>query len=415
MENEGIEIWFIDQYIGHPKYGNVYRNFYLAKELQKRNVKVRIFSGSYSHLMYNYPEITSEITTETLDGVEFNWVKINDYGDGRTKRRVLSFFQFTLKLFSLRKFNPPDVIITSSAPMVPMWLVFVLKKFYWKDKPKVLFEIRDIWPLTLITLGQKNRYHPFIAFLTFSERFAYKYSDYIISTLNKSEEHIRNVTKTDPKFKWIDNGINIPDKNISVPENILELIPDNKFIVGYTGSLGLANAMSYLIESAHQLKENVQIHFVVVGDGSDKKKLIDQAYGLNNITFISKIEKNFIPGILKLFDVLYFSYANVPELYKYGVSANKTYEYMISGKPVILSTPKLKYNIVEEAKCGIVIPPEDAVAIRNSIETMYMLAPEERKRMGENGKKYILEHNTFEVLGDKLYEVIEEVVPLPSS
>lgn len=405
------EVWFIDQYIGHPKYGNVYRNFYLAQELQKYDIKVRIFSGSYSHLRYNNPEVTDRCTKEILDGVEFNWIKIKNYGDGRSIGRVLSFFEFTFKLLFLRKERQPHIILTPSAPMVPFWLAYFFNMFYWKNRTKIIFEIRDLWPLTLITLGKKKKYHPFILFLSLTEKFAYKKADYIVSTLKMSYQHIAKVSQTTPKFKWIDNGINIPNEQTSVPEEVLSLIPRNKFIVGYTGALGLANAMSYFIEAAELMRDNTKVHFVLVGGGSDKEELVGQAEGLENVTFIDKVEKNYIPGILKQFDVLYFSYANVPELYKYGVSANKTYEYMISGKPIILSTPKLKYNIVEDANCGIILPPENSEAIKVAIEDMMKLSPSERERMGENGKKFILENNTFDVLGEKLHDVIEELVP----
>ncbi|PRX38728.1 glycosyltransferase family 4 protein [Salegentibacter salegens] len=410
MDKKNKEIWFIDQYIGHPKYGNVYRNFYLAEELQKRNIKVRIFSGSYSHLRYNNPIVSGICTTEILDGVEFNWIKIKNYGDGRSIGRVLSFFEFTSKLFFLRKEIGPEVILTPSAPMVPFWLVYFFNKIYWNNKSKIIFEIRDIWPLTLITLGKKKKYHPFIIFLSFTEKVAYKKVDYIVSTLKLSYKHIATITKKRPRFKWIDNGINIPDKTVQVPKEILSLIPTDKFIIGYTGSLGLANAMSYLIEAANLIKHNTKVHFVLVGDGSDKKALMRKAKGLNNITFINKVEKNFIPGILSHFDALYFSYANVPELYKYGVSANKTYEYMISGKPIILSTPKLEYNIIEIAQCGIVIPPENSKSIYRAIHALFLLSPEERADMGKRGKEYIKRNNTFDILGDKLYKVINEVL-----
>lgn len=406
--NKIREVWYVDQYVGHPKYGNVYRNFFLAKELQKKGLKLRVFSGSYSHLMYNSPNTDSCMQKEVLDGVEFYWVKTKKYKGGQSLGRIFAIFEYTLRLWSLRKFSPPDVVITPSLSMIPIWMIFMLNKFVWKNNAKIIFEVRDIWPLTLTTLGKKSPNHPFVKLLAFTERIAYEKSDHIISTLKMCDEHIRSVTKKNFKFSWVDNGINVNQDYITAPEEVKSLIPKDKFLIGYTGSLGLANAMHYLVEAARTLQEQIEFHFLIIGDGTERERLEEQAKGLNNITFIGKIKKDFVQDILSMCDVLYLSYANVPELYKYGVSANKTYEYMLSCKPVIVSSPPMRYNIISEAKCGEVIPAEDSEAIVLAVKKLYEFSTARREEMGVRGKDYIMKNNTFPRLAEKLYDVITD-------
>lgn len=403
------EIWYVDQYVGHPKYGNVYRNFYLAKELQKKGLKVKIFTGSYSHLMYNFPSTIKSIEKEVLEGIEFYWVKVKKYKGGQSLGRIRAIFEFMLRLWGLRKFSPPDVIITPSLSMIPIWMVFFLRKFVWKKDIKIIFEVRDIWPLTLTTLGKKSVNHPFVRLLAYTERKAYEKSDYIISTLRMCDEHIQNIVNTEFKFKWIDNGINNEITPAIVPAEIRLKVPEDKFIIAYTGSLGIANAMRYFVEAAAILESNSELHFLIIGDGTERMKLEEQAMGLENITFIGKIRKDYIQGILSLCDILYFSFQNAPDLYKFGVSANKTYEYMLSAKPIILSCVDMDYNIIKDANCGLVIRPENPELIVEAINELYTMTEDERTTLGENGRKYILENNTFDILADKLIDVFHDL------
>lgn len=404
----------MDQYVGAPKYGNVYRNFFLAKELQKKGYKVKIFSGSYSHLMYDTPTTNGVITKEVIDGVEFNWIKLKQYKNGKSLGRVLSIFEYTLKLFRLGKLPAPDIIITPSVPLIPFWTIEYLRKCSWRSRDvKVILEVRDLWPLSLIELGGFSKYGPFISLLSITEKMAYKKADFIISTLRYSYEHISRVISSDFKFRWIDNGINLPsalqNHNKLMKEVDFIHIPKGKFIIGYTGALGVANSMDCFIKCVELFKSDTRFHFIIIGDGYEKRKLYEMSKGFGNINFYPKINKELIPVVLKKFDVLYFSYANIPNLYKFGVSANKTYEYMISGKPIVLSSIEIKKNIVSEANCGIVVPPESAHSIQNAIKTLFGMSSSERNKMGENGVNYILKNNTFTVLSDKLANVFLEL------
>lgn len=406
------EVWYVDQYVGHPKYGNVYRNFFIAKELIKKGYKVRIFSASFSHLMYQIPKIKGLITTEIIDGVEFNWIKVSKYGEGISIKRFISIFQFTFRIWSLRKSPPPHIIVTPSVPFLPYWPIFYLIKIKWKfKKPKLILEIRDLWPLTFTTVGKISKFNPFIILLAITEKHALKNVDYIISTLKMCNRYIDKIISSPYRYKWIDNGINIVESSevVELDVSIEQLIPNKKFIVGYAGTLARATSIEYLIDAARLMSENEDIHFVIVGDGYEKNNLMKRALDLSNITFIPRINKSLIPSVLQKFNVLYYSHLNNTELYQYGVSANKTYEYMLSGKPIILSAPFMEYNIISNARCGIVVPPESAKEIAGAIKLLSSKSREELNEMGSRGRNYVLTYNTFDVLAGRLVAVFNEL------
>ena len=86
---------------------------------------------------------------------------------------------------------------------------------------------------------------------------------------------------------------------------------------------------------------------------------------------------------------------------------NKIFDYMASKKP-ILFVSKIKDNIIKRAEAGTVIEHEDANAVAKSIKEYSYMSSDERKRVGENGYDYLLEHYTVSVLTDKLESLLIE-------
>ena len=91
----GKNIWIINQYAGSSKHGMTFRSFFLAKEFNK-NHNVRIFSASFSHVMTKPPKINKAVTHESIEGVNFTWLKVPVYYKSKSIKRVLSMFHFYL-------------------------------------------------------------------------------------------------------------------------------------------------------------------------------------------------------------------------------------------------------------------------------------------------------------------------------
>ena len=107
--------------------------------------------------------------------------------------------------------------------------------------------------------------------------------------------------------------------------------------------------------------------------------------------------------MLELFDTNFIGW-NKDEIYNYGTSANKIFEYMYSAKPIINSYSG-GYDIVKEVGCGISVEAENSVQIADAILKLYKMSDVERRKMGENGRKYVLENFTYEKLAEKYEEL----------
>lgn len=372
-------IWIINQYAGSLHHGMEYRHYYLARSLQEKGYEVIIFSGSYSHLYKNQPKVDHPGQEEMIDGIRYVWLQNRYYEKPGSLSRVLNMRDFvsSMKKLDIRKFPKADFILVSSPSLFP---VVTAKKWANKLKAKLIFEVRDIWPLTLQYLGGFGYWHPLIIYMRYFENYAYRKSDFVISVLPGLLLHTGK--KVDAKkFRCIPNGIFVDEKN-QLQESPVKF-PEGKFIVTYVGTIGKANALDYLIEAAKLLKEHTDIHFMIVGDGAEKSALEKSAQGLN-ITFSGPVGKHAVNAVLEKSSCAFIGWHREP-LYKYGISANKLYDYLYSGIPVIHSVEA--YNdMVKDAGAGISVPPADAKAIADAVVKMKNLSSDQRKQMEKEEK-----------------------------
>lgn len=392
-------IWIINEYAGSPYYGMEFRHYYLSRELIKLGYKVTIISATYSHLFKNYPKPGKEI----IDGIEYLWLKTLNYGNAHSKKRVLKWFIFSFKLFKLPfKLTKPDVIIVSPMATTPVYPAWLLSKYY---KAKFIFEVKDIWPQTLVEIGGYSPKHLFIKFLKKLEIFALKKSDYIISSLFNYQQYL-DENKINRQFYWISNGIDMGElQNIEpLNDDIRNKIPSDKFIIGYTGTIGVANAIDVFLEASKYI-DNDDIIFVIVGDGQEKSKLINN-YKNDKIIFLDSIAKKQIQSLLQLFDVCYIGWRNI-NIYKYGISANKIFDYMYSGKPILHSFNG-ENDLIKIANCGITVPAEDPKAIAQGIIELYNMSSEMRNKLGNNGKNYVINNFSYQKLANDLVNIISK-------
>ncbi len=404
---ESKNIWIINQYLSTPKLGGGgNRSYFIAKELEKVGHEVTLITSSYSHVPKRNYKIDSNFHFEMEEDINLVIVKNIVYKHGRSVMRIISMFIFCIKLFfiPIKKVNQPDFIIVSSISLLPILNAFFFKYRY-KNRPKVILELRDIWPLSLVELGNYSRFNPFIVLLEWIEKIAYKNSDYVTCVQPLAYKHVEKIANRSVKFSHVPNGIHIAsiEKKDDISNEVKLLIPNNKFIIGYTGAIGVANAMEYFIDAANNCVDP-DIYFVVVGEGYQKEELQKKVTG-KNIIFIPPIPKSQIQSVLIFFDVLYLG-SRKEKIYEFGISAIKTYEYMFARKPILRSGIIAKDEIVESG-CGIAVNSEDSFAILSGIKKIKEMSSDEKFEMGAKGFNYVIKHRTFEHLSKTYLNIFE--------
>lgn len=402
-------IWLINQYASTLETGIGGRCYYFAKYLAELGYDVYLFSASYHHLLREAPKVSwsKGFKYEETDGFKYVWLKTPTYKNAHSKARILNEFYFLLKIKQLSKsnFNKPSAILYSTPALIPYPGVEFLAK---KMKAKLVLDVRDLWPLTLIEMGGYSPKHPLIAYMQMIENSAYKYADAITSNWPYAIEYMKNHNASADKFWWIPNGFSIDE--FSKPEPLdrlfINAFPQAKFVVGYTGTLGKANALEALLDSAKLLKDNHNIAFVIIGKGKESEDLINQirTRELDNVYYLGSVAKRAIPNVLSLFDVCYVGFLDIT-LYRYGSSLTKLPEYLASKKPIVYASNS-PFQPIKDANAGISVKAERPDEIAKAILELYFMTDNQRKEISENGFRLAIEEYEYRVLTQKLEKIL---------
>jgi glycosyltransferase involved in cell wall biosynthesis len=278
-----------------------------------------------------------------------------------------------------------------------------------KRTPLVI-EIRDLWPESIATVGAIKKSNIFYKIILKLSNFLYKKAQVIICVTQSFKNDLinRNINKN--KIFVIENGFNfnnslLPKKTIYEIEKKYN-INHNKFNVAFTGTVGLAHGLEIIINTAKLLRN---INFYIIGEGAKKNELIKKAKELkiNNIYFINNLSWQEIVDINQSIDMHLVHLIDSDEFKK--VIPSKIFESMALKKPIILGVKGESEKIIDKARCGFKITPENekefAEVISNIINKKYLI-----NDFGENGFNYLVRNNSRTILADKMIKSISKII-----
>ena len=315
------------------------------------------------------------------------------------KHRMINYVSFMLTaVYGGLMAKKPDLTYYYSPPIFIGITTWVLKIFY---RVPTVVEINDLWPQAPIALGViKNKF--LISMAEFLEKFVYRKTDYLFFY---SHTHRKTIvgkgipeTKTDIHQLWVDTKHFEPKDGYKV-ESIKERYGfKNKFVVMYAGIIGMAQGMNVIIKVAQQvMATNPDILFAIVGDGGEKKALVQEALerGLGNILFIPFQPVSDIPFFLSAADVLFAHLVSAP--HRLGTIPAKVLAYMSMGKPLVVAVEGETADLLERSQAGIAVKPGYPDGIAEAVLNLYQ-NKEMRMEMGARGRKYAEQHFDREVL-----------------
>jgi len=320
----------------------------------------------------------------------------------------LSWFDFEVKLFRFdrSKIEPPNVVVVSSLSLLTIIYGIFLKKLY---GCKLVFEVRDIYPLTLTDELGVSRWNPFVVFLGWLEKIGYKKADLIVGTMPNLKDHVKTVIGNEKDV--FHSPLGIHDRwshDLERSTSVDSFFPKTtKFIVGYAGSMGVSNALNAFVDAVTVLSKTDGIYFVMVGDGDLKPLYVEKLSGLNNVRIGSKISQQDIPYFLSRCDILYLA-THESRVWKYGQSLNKLVDYMMAGKPVVASYSGYQ-SMLNEANAGVFVPTDDVDSIVDAIRFFKDMSEEERNLYGSRGKKWVEENHYYKNIASRYYGKILEL------
>lgn len=415
-----MNIWYLNHYANPPTIGMPGRPYALAKNLQKRGHNVLIIRATYHHGVQPTPVDTYNQRMK-YDGIDYYHIPTRIY-QGNGLGRLMNMLDYSRGVRKLTvkidraELPTPDVLIPSCVhPLAFPPALFLSRKY----NAKLIYEVRDIWPLSLVELLGVPSYHPLVLWFVHIERKAYREADAVVSLVPNAFEHMGPLGLKKNKLHFIPNGIDLQEWNAPpspLPEEhektIKKIKKKGKLIVLYTGAHGPPNALDQILDLA-QITGNKPrpYHFIFIGDGVAKHKLMRRAKdeGISFVSFLPRITKTQVISAISLADVCFVA-SQKKDIYKYGTSPNKLGDYFMSAKPVLnalYSVGRINNDYVAQANAGISVEPYNTREIERALQCFCAMTSVERRNMGENGRRYALENLDWEILGRRYADLCE--------
>lgn len=399
-------IWYVTKYFS-PKTASSPggRGWFLVDEMQRAGYQVVVISSDSNNLV-DLPVLKARVTQQDTDGVKIVWLKTMKYSVAKSLRRILSWFHFEWNLFWLDKSRlpPPDVVIISSLSLLTIINGLLMRLKY---KSRLVFEVRDIWPLTIVEEGGFSNRNLFVRGLAWLERLAYRRSDAIVGTMPNLAAHVRNELGYERPVFCVPMGVSQDHLSdvAELPFDYVErYLSSDKFKVVHAGTIGITNALDVFFNAARVMREHADIEFVIVGDGALKQSYQSQYGDLPNLVFAPKVPRNMVQAALERGDLLYFS-VHDSKVWDYGQSLNKVIDYMLAAKPVVAS-----YNgypsMINESGCGVFVPANNVGALVVAILEMKSRSKIEREQLGARGREWLLQNRNYSKLARDYLQVL---------
>jgi glycosyltransferase involved in cell wall biosynthesis len=401
-----MNILWVNQFAIAPDQAGGTRHFSFAKRLVELGHDVTIVASDMNYLTRGVRRGSQAYSTETRDGVRFHWLGTGAHS-GTHSSRALNLFRFAATVLRRPGFDglpEADVVIGSSpSPLAALAALRVARR----TGAVFVLEVRDLWPQTLVEIGNLSPYHPFVLLLGVIQRRLYGQASRIITLLPASREEIVKRGGRADRITCIPNGVDLHLRGAlagSAPVN-------GRFDVVYAGAHGTANALDAIVDCAAILeREGSGITFHLYGDGPEKERLARSANDRRaaNIRFHDPVPKARIYEVLAAADACVLALKK-SGLYRHGFSLNKLWDYMAAGRPIVFAADAPR-NVVDVAGCGFTVPAEDPRAMADALTALAGLSARDRDEMGQRGRRYVEEHHDVDRLAGTLEGVLNEAL-----
>ena len=405
LKSDMRQLWIVNHYAQSPQGVGAVRHFSLAKYLNEYGWRTCIIASSVQlNTGRQGLDPGEDYRTEEYENVEFRWVRSPEYR-GRGMGRIWNMIHFAgqvQRAGATCGIATPDVVIGSTVHPLAAWAGLRLAL---RHRVPFIFEIRDLWPETLIAMGHTSRHSPQTFMLRQLERRLCRKARAIITLLPRAADYLAG-HGVRQKTTWIPNGVDLSQVESSP-------LPDmgNNFRIAYLGAHGQANDLETLIKAMCRLRKenaNSTIECHLVGAGPVKSALMEKAekLGLNNVKFHQPVPQNELYRQVKEYDAFINCTKALPELYKYGVSMNKLFDYMAMSRPTIVAMDAVN-NPIKEAQAGLTVPPEDPAALAEAILKLSATPLEQRQLMANRARSHVAAQYDYKILAGRLFDVID--------
>ncbi|MBL7842263.1 MAG: glycosyltransferase family 4 protein [Cyclobacteriaceae bacterium] len=388
-----MKVLILHQFFNTPRTGGALRSYYLANALTQKGIDVVVIT---THNETNIKKITFE-------GIEIHYLPVdynNRYG---FFKRVYSFWLFVWHIVKYAgKFREADVVYAISTPLTTGLAALWIKLRY---KIPYYFEVGDLWPEAPVQMGFiKN---PLLKFMLYKlEKLIYRKAVAVVAL----SQPIQDAIEKKAPGKTVYQVPNMADIDFYKPEpKRNELVQrfgvQNKFVISYVGTLGLANGLEYMVHCAERAQaKNLNIHFLICGDGKvydDLQRMMDEQK-LTNISLTGFLNREAVRDVLNVTDAVMVSYKHLPVL-ETG-SPNKYFDGLAVGKLIVINFGGWIKDELSQHTCGIAVDPKNPDDFIRQIKP-FLADPAHLREYQQNARKLAEQTYSRKKVGDRFAKI----------
>ena len=396
----GRLLW-VNQFAAAPDQPGGTRHFDIGRELVRAGWTVRLAASDLNLHAREYTRRSGgadhRALVETIDGVEFHWLWARPY-KGNDWRRALNWYSFMRSVQRMPAALAADVVIGSSPQLLAALAAERLARTW---RVPFLFEVRDRWPESLTAVT--GRRGPAYQVLAAVAGYLYRRAHRIIVLARGVQDHLAERGIPRERLVYLPNGANLGEaRPPAVGRERLTLV--------YAGAHGPANGLDVVLDAAALLSSESRIRFLLVGDGPSKPGLVARAaeLGLGNVEFRKPVPKADIPDLLAEADAG-LMVLGPADLFSYGVSPNKLFDYLAAGLPVVCNVPGEVASMLAESGAGEQARASTPTALAGAIRALLEQPPSKRAEMGRLGRAWVARERGRPMLAARLASVLDAV------
>lgn len=346
------------------------------------------------------------IVSEKINDVKVFRVWIPALPHSSQINRIILHFCFVVSsLFAMPFVDRVDVVWAASPNLFGFYSAVVYGCI---KRAPIVRNVDDLWPevfyeLGLVRSGLMRKFLDFLAWLSYVVPAAitpisYGYKRKIVERYGVCTE----------KIHVVEVGVDGVE-----PLNVYECKKD-RFVVMYSGVLGLGYDFNVVLEAAMILRKNKNTVLIIRGVGELSSWLRSRisSYNLNNVildtSFLTKEKLSTLLGSADVFILPMSSLSFVEE----GLPT-KVFEYQAHGKPIICVSSGEPARYIEETGSGIVVKPGDYKALAEAV--LYLEGNRAAaENLGVSGRRYVENNLSIEKIGSKMMAAFSYVFRNPS-
>jgi glycosyltransferase involved in cell wall biosynthesis len=406
-----MHILYVSQYFPPEPGAPAARVSELARAWVEAGHQVTVLTGMPHHPTGIVPP---EYRQRVLVGEDFHGVRVvrtwiyAAANRGRLRRSVAyASFAASAALWGQFHVDRPDVLVATS----PQFLCAVAGHAIARMRSlPFVFEVRDLWPESIVAVGALPAGHPIVRGLTLIEEHLYRRADRIVVVTDSFAARLRQRGVAADKIEVVKNGVDL-DRFVPASHDTQlrqRLGYAGKFVVGYVGTHGMAHGLDSVLDVAAALRSQDQIRFLFVGEGAERQRLQARAKSelLDNVLFLGALPRDAMTEVYATSDLCLVPLRK-SELFQ-TVLPSKIFEILGMARPVLLSVDGEARALVEASGGGVFVPPEDAPAMAEAILRLAQ-DPAACRDMGERGRAYVKEHFDRKQLAASYLGILEGV------